>query len=102
MVRSGPADEQILTAVTESRARLLVIATHGRSGIGRWMYGSIAGRMLHDAPVPVVAVGPRVLEKAASDVRIVGMGSERQEIDRHEVLREEITAARQGDAPPPR
>ena len=70
MIRSGPADEQILVAVTESRARLLVVATHGRSGIGRWMYGSIAGRMLHDAPVPVVAVGPRALEKAASDVRI--------------------------------
>ena len=70
MIRSGRADEQILVAVTESRARLLVVATHGRSGIGRWMYGSIAGRMLHDAPVPVVAVGPRALEKAASDVRI--------------------------------
>ena len=63
-------DEQILSAVTESRARLLMVATHGRSGIGRWMYGSIAGRMLHDAPVPVVAVGPRVLEKAATDVGI--------------------------------
>src|SRR5256714_6589492 len=70
MIRSGQAGEQLRAAVTESRARLLVVATHGRSGIGRWMYGSIAGRLLHDSPVPVVAIGPRVLEKAASDVRI--------------------------------
>ena len=70
MTRAGRADEQILAAVTESRARTLVIATHGRSGVGRWMYGSIAGRLLHDSPVPVVAIGPRVLEKAATDVGI--------------------------------
>jgi nucleotide-binding universal stress UspA family protein len=70
MIRAGRADEQILAAVTESRARLLVIATHGRSGIGRWMYGSIAGRMLHDSPVPVLAVGPRVLKNTPGNVRI--------------------------------
>ena len=70
MIRAGRADEQILAAVTESRARLLVIASHGRSGIGRWLYGSIAGRLLHDSPVPVVTVGPHVLEKAPAEVRI--------------------------------
>jgi nucleotide-binding universal stress UspA family protein len=64
-VRAGDAAEQILAAAAERDARLLVIATHGRSGISRWMYGSTAGHLLRSADVPVMAVGPQALQKPA-------------------------------------
>ena len=37
---------------------LIVMATHGRSGIGRWLYGSVADYVLRHAPVPVLLVSP--------------------------------------------
>jgi nucleotide-binding universal stress UspA family protein len=61
-VRGGDAGDEIIAAARETQARLLVIATHGRSGVGRWLYGSTAGRLLREAPAPVVAVGPRSLQ----------------------------------------
>src|SRR6478672_4913812 len=70
MIRAGKADQEILGAVEETRARLLVIATHGRSGISRWVYGSTAGHLLRESPVPVLAVGPHMLKKGAKDVAI--------------------------------
>ena len=35
---------------------LLVIATHGRSGVSRWVWGSVADRILRSACVPVLMV----------------------------------------------
>ena len=35
---------------------LIIIATHGRSGISRWVRGSIADRILRSSPVPVLIV----------------------------------------------
>ena len=35
---------------------LIIIATHGRSGISRWVRGSIADRVLRFSPVPVLMV----------------------------------------------
>jgi nucleotide-binding universal stress UspA family protein len=35
---------------------LIVIATHGRSGIRRWMWGSVADKTLRSACVPVLMV----------------------------------------------
>ncbi len=69
-IRAGDATEQILRAVDESDARLLVIATHGRSGLSRWMRGSTAAHLVHESPVPAVSVGPRALQKPAAAVSI--------------------------------
>ena len=35
---------------------LVIIATHGRSGISRWAWGSVADRLLRSACVPVLMV----------------------------------------------
>lgn len=35
---------------------LLLIATHGRSGVSRWLMGSVADRVLHYSHVPVLMV----------------------------------------------
>jgi nucleotide-binding universal stress UspA family protein len=48
-----PAREILAQAVS---ADLVVMATHGRSGAGRWIYGSVADEVLRHTPVPVVIV----------------------------------------------
>ena len=64
IVRMGDASEEILKAIDETSARLLVMATHGRSGMGRWIYGSTAGRLLRTSHIPVVVVGPHVAARS--------------------------------------
>lgn len=55
----APATE-ILDEVGLRNADMVVMATHGRSGIGRWLYGSVADEVLRRAMVPVVLVPPGV------------------------------------------
>jgi nucleotide-binding universal stress UspA family protein len=52
----GPAGEEILREARARGADLLVLATHGRSGLGRWLYGSVADHVLRHAEVPVLLV----------------------------------------------
>ncbi len=61
----GDPTEQILRIIEQRAPRLLVMATHGRSGLSRWRCGSVANKMAREAPVPTMVVGPKVLEDAA-------------------------------------
>jgi nucleotide-binding universal stress UspA family protein len=54
----GDAAEEILVEIGLRKADLVVMCTHGRSGLGRWIYGSVAEQVLHRSPVPVVLVHP--------------------------------------------
>jgi len=49
----GHAAEEILTHAADNRADLILMATHGRSGIRRWMLGSVADKTLRASKVPV-------------------------------------------------
>jgi nucleotide-binding universal stress UspA family protein len=55
----GDPVEMILERVHSTQADLVVMATHGRSGPGRWLYGSVAEQVLRRAPVPVLTVPPQ-------------------------------------------
>ncbi len=55
-VRQGDIAEEILRYCEETESDLIVMSTHGRSGLGRWVYGSIADRVLRYADVPVLLV----------------------------------------------
>src|SRR5690242_17726242 len=50
----GAAVQEILDEISIRDADLVVMATHGRSGLGRWVYGSVAEGVLHQSPVPVL------------------------------------------------
>lgn len=52
----GIAGEAIVDAATRRSADLIVMATHGRSGLGRWIYGSVADAVLRSATVPIFLV----------------------------------------------
>ena len=55
-VLSGRAAESIADYATTNKVDLIVIATHGRSGISRWVWGSVADRVLRSSCIPVVMV----------------------------------------------
>ena len=64
-VRIGNPAEEILRSLNERDPRLLVLATHGRSGLGRWLYGSVASKLARAAPAPTMLIGPKVLGAGA-------------------------------------
>lgn len=51
----GAASGIVQTAKTEG-ADLIMVGSHGRSGIARLMLGSVAGRVVSESPVPVLVV----------------------------------------------
>jgi nucleotide-binding universal stress UspA family protein len=52
-VRSGRPDVEIVEAARETSADLIAMSTHGRSGLGRLLFGSVAEQVLRHADVPV-------------------------------------------------
>jgi nucleotide-binding universal stress UspA family protein len=55
VIMGKPADA-IADYAEKNGVDLIVIATHGRSGISRWVYGSVADKVLRSACVPVLMV----------------------------------------------
>lgn len=54
----GDPGEQILAVAAEKNADLIVMSSHGRGAIGRFVSGSVADRVVRHAPLPVMIVGP--------------------------------------------
>jgi nucleotide-binding universal stress UspA family protein len=57
-LRVGAPSEAILTLSRECSADLVVMATHGRSGVTRVIFGSVAGSVLRSSAVPILLVHP--------------------------------------------
>jgi nucleotide-binding universal stress UspA family protein len=55
-ITEGDAAERIVDYADKHGVDLIVMATHGRSGIGRWALGSVADRVVHHSHVPVLLV----------------------------------------------
>lgn len=58
-LREGPVVPTILEAARDSRADLVVIASHGKSGFERLALGSVTEKVLRKAPCPVLVVPAR-------------------------------------------
>jgi nucleotide-binding universal stress UspA family protein len=57
VVRTGQqVAVEIIDFAKESGANLIVMCTHGRSGISRWMLGSVAIKVLSRAEVPILLI----------------------------------------------
>jgi len=58
-LREGVARDEILNAAKDFSADMIVLGTHGRSGIRRALLGSVADRVIRMSEVPVLSVrGP--------------------------------------------
>ncbi|MBM4379962.1 MAG: universal stress protein [Deltaproteobacteria bacterium] len=53
-VRHGSPADQLLAAAQEKGASLVVVGTTGRGAAGRLLLGSVADRVVHLAPLPVL------------------------------------------------
>lgn len=62
LVREGLAAQSIIEIAEEERAGLIVMTTHGKGGLTRWLMGSVAERVVRHAPCPVLTIGKRSLE----------------------------------------
>ena len=66
IVRTGSAQEEIVNLATDERAELIIIGTHGRTGLNRLLLGSIADRVIRFAPCPVLTVRTAAPNRLAS------------------------------------
>lgn len=55
-VLSGNVLDRLVEYSSKNNVDLIIIATHGRSGVSRLFLGSVADRLLRHAPVPVLMV----------------------------------------------
>jgi nucleotide-binding universal stress UspA family protein len=58
-IREGDPAAEILAAARTNAADLLVMATHGRSGPVRWLFGSVTESVLRSAEIPLLVVPAR-------------------------------------------
>lgn len=56
LVREGPAAETIVQVAEQKDVDLIVMATHGRSGVRRFVLGSVTEKVIRTAPCPVLAI----------------------------------------------
>jgi nucleotide-binding universal stress UspA family protein len=61
----GSAEEVIIDKAAADKGTLINMATHGRSGINRWLLGSIAEKVLRGATNPVLLI--RATEEAKTE-----------------------------------
>jgi len=59
LVLEGVAHEQIIRAAKSKKADLIVMGTHGHTGLVRFFLGSVTSRVIAGAPCPVLSVRGR-------------------------------------------
>lgn len=56
IVLKGIPDDEILKVARDKKIDLIIIGTHGRTGIDRLLFGSTAEKVVRKAPCPVLSV----------------------------------------------
>jgi len=59
-VRTGKPHREILLEAGEKKINLIVIATHGHTGVEHMLFGSTAERIVRNATCPVLTIRPSV------------------------------------------
>jgi nucleotide-binding universal stress UspA family protein len=71
LVEAATVHDEIVAQAARLNADLIVMGTHGRSGFQRWVFGSVAEKVLRQAQPPVLTVGMRADGGSGSFTRIV-------------------------------
>jgi nucleotide-binding universal stress UspA family protein len=69
MVRNGPTATTLLEAADDSGAEMIVMGSHGRTGVSHLFLGSVAEAVLHRAGIPVLIVRDSQAAKDAGSFR---------------------------------
>jgi nucleotide-binding universal stress UspA family protein len=70
-VRHGESADEIVDCAHEADADLIAMTTHGRSGLGRLLFGSVAEAVLRQAEIPVFLMRLTEAQVAAGAARPV-------------------------------
>ncbi len=73
-VRYGHAPEEILDHVQAGGADLIAMSTHGRSGLRRWVLGSVAENVVRRSPIPVLLLRAQPVEQPAFEDAVASRG----------------------------
>lgn len=57
-VLDGPTVETIMDYVSDHPVQLIVMTTHGRSGLRRWLYGSVTAKVLRNSDCNILVIRP--------------------------------------------
>ena len=57
-VVSGDPAEEIIKSADAEKADLIVMGTHGRTGLEYHLFGSVAAKVVRLSPVPVLTINP--------------------------------------------
>ena len=63
-VKEGPAADVIAETAEEQPAPMITMATHGRSGVGRWLLGSVTEKVVQ------VSASPLLLVRSATEINL--------------------------------
>ncbi len=62
LIRQGAIAETILQIAAEIQADIIVMSTHGRSGVQRWLLGSVADRVVAHSNFPVMLIRSQIAQ----------------------------------------
>ncbi len=65
-VRWGSPVDTIVSYAVDHRIGMIVIATHGRTGLSHVLLGSVAERIVREAPCPVLTIRDNTRNRPAS------------------------------------
>jgi nucleotide-binding universal stress UspA family protein len=99
IVVEGPIWESINRIIEEQEIDLVVVGTHARTGIGKFILGSVAEEIFRQAPCPVLTVGPHVnaTVRRAPEIKNILFATDFS-ADCPASLRQALNLARQHDA----
>ena len=66
LVKIGVPWEEIVRVAADERADMIVMGTHGRTGLDRLLLGSVTERVVRRAPCPVLTVRPDEHDKGGA------------------------------------
>ncbi|MBI3610492.1 MAG: universal stress protein [Nitrospirae bacterium] len=66
---TGPAHHEIIEKARRAKADLIVMGTHGRTGVEHFLLGSVAEKVVRMSPCPVLTVPPEDRAKSAQKKR---------------------------------
>lgn len=64
-VLTGRPAETITDFAQRGKVDLIALATHGRSGISRWVFGSVADKLVRSSSAPVLLIRPKGFKSGA-------------------------------------
>jgi nucleotide-binding universal stress UspA family protein len=62
-LRALQVGNAIVDYANDKKVELIAVATHGRSGLGRMVFGSVADFVLRESGLPILLIKPKEIDK---------------------------------------